>query len=150
MISLKKVGPLIYSNCHAQVDGLRILTPSSHELLQRVPRELEKLGRIGATCPAILLLSAYREWLNGSGRTHDFLRPIQSADRMFEAVDDCLVAAGHSVLASTASASTATTMMSTTQQTLLAAARFGRGFLSVMLAAPDKSHNIDSRKLDDL
>ncbi|VDD83465.1 unnamed protein product [Mesocestoides corti] len=129
-----------YVRIQAEVDGLRVLTPASHELIQRVPQELESLGRIGASCPAVLLLFAYREWEAGSGRAHDFLRSIHSAEKMHAAISDCLVAAGHCALASTE-----------TQKTLLAAAQFGRGFFSVMLAAPGVCANgVDSKMLDNL
>ncbi len=116
-----------------------MLTPSSHELIQRVPQELESLGRIGASSPAFLLLSAFREWEAGSGRAHDFLRPIQTCERMFEAIGACLTAAGHSALAS-----------GPAQKALLGAAQFGRGFLSVMLAVPGAANIVDAKMLDEL
>lgn len=125
------------SSSFLQVDGLRVLTPSSHELIQRVPEELESLGRIGASSSSFLLLSAYREWMENSGRAHDFLRPIQTTERMYEAVSACLTAAGHCASASVAN-----------QKALLGAAQFGRGFLSVMLATPGVKSTVDSKMLE--
>ncbi|BHF64295.1 Vacuolar protein sorting-associated protein 16 [Sparganum proliferum] len=122
-----------------EVDGLRILTPSSHELLQRVPSPLENLGRIGASCPAVLLLSAYKHWEERSGGAHEYLRSIQSGVRMLEAVSQCLDAACHSALAA-----------KSTAKALLSAARFGRGFLSVVLTSPDKAHGLDASKVNEL
>lgn len=125
-----------------QVDGLRVLTPSTHELIQRVPDELECLGRIGASSPAVHLYSAYREWLTGSGRAHAFLRPVftspDAARAMHDAVATCLKAAAHCAPASV-----------DVQQNLLAAAHFARGFLSLLLAAPCPK-DVDCSMIDSL
>ncbi|VDM32837.1 unnamed protein product [Hydatigera taeniaeformis] len=140
----KNVYELFYpSFVHIQpeVDGLRVLTPTTHEIIQRVPQELECLGRIGASSSAVLLLSAYREWEAGSGRAHEFLRPIHSASRMHDAVSACLLSAAQCVPASS----------SDFQRTLLAAAHFGRSFLSIILAFPSPgAKELDCSTLDNL
>ncbi|VDL98343.1 unnamed protein product [Schistocephalus solidus] len=138
----KNVYEFFYPTCihtEIEIDGLRILTPSSHELLQRVPSPLENLGRIGASCPAVLLLSAYKHWEERSGGAHEYLRSIQSGGRMLEAVAQCLDAACHCALAS-----------KSTAKALLNAARFGRGFLSVVLTSPEKAHGLDASKVNEL
>ncbi|VDK22888.1 unnamed protein product [Taenia asiatica] len=123
------------------VDGLRVLTPTTHEIIQRVPQELECLGRIGASSSAVLLLSAYREWEAGSGRAHEFLRPIYSASRMHDAVSACLRSAAQCAPASALDV----------QRTLLEAAHFGRGFLSIILAVPGPgAKELDCCALDNL
>ena len=114
----------------------------THELIQRVPQDLECLGRIGASNPAVLLLSAYREWETGSGRAHEFLRPIHSARRMHDAVFACLRAAAH--------CAPATQATSDVQRALLEAAHFGRSFLTVILAGPDTQKAVDCNMLDNL
>lgn len=124
------------------MDGIRVLTPTTHELIQRVPQDLECLGRIGASNPAVLLLSAYREWEAGSGRAHEYLRPIHSARNMHDAIFACLRAAAHCAPAAHTT--------SDVQSTLLAAAHFGRSFLSVILAAPDANIDVDCNMLDNL
>ncbi|EUB64267.1 Vacuolar protein sorting-associated protein [Echinococcus granulosus] len=122
------------------VDGLRVLTPATHEIIQRVPQELECLGRIGASSPAVLLLSAYREWEAGSGRAHEFLRPIHSAGRMHDAVSACLRSAAQCAPSSALDV----------QRTLLAAAHFGRGFLSILAAPGSGAKDLDCGTLDNL
>ncbi|VUZ48753.1 unnamed protein product [Hymenolepis diminuta] len=141
----KNIYELFYpSLVHIQpeIDGLRVLTLSSHEIIQRVPHELECLGRIGASSPAVHLFSAYREWLAGSGRAHEFLRPVltspNAAREMHGAVAACLRAAAHCAPTSTDA-----------QQNLLAAAHFARGFLSLLLAAPS-AKNVDCSMIDSL
>ncbi|KAL5110401.1 hypothetical protein TcWFU_005446 [Taenia crassiceps] len=140
----KNVYELFYpSFVHIQpeVDGLRVLTPTTHEIIQRVPQDLEALGRIGASSSAVLLLSAYREWEAGSGRAHEFLRPIHSASRMHDAVSACLRSAAQCAPASA----------SDVQRTLLEAAHFGRGFLSIILSVPGPgARDIDCCALDNL
>ncbi|KAM7537832.1 hypothetical protein Aperf_G00000069416 [Anoplocephala perfoliata] len=141
----KNIYELFYpSLVHIQpeIDGLRVLTPSTHEIVQRVPDELECLGRIGASSPAVHLYSAYREWLAGSGRAHEFLRPVltspDAARVMHDAVAACLKAAAHCAPAS-----------ADVQQNLLAAAHFARGFLSLLLTAPS-AKNVDCSMIDSL
>lgn len=41
-----------------EIDGVRILSPSKHELLQKVPETLEEIFRIGANGPAAMLYEA--------------------------------------------------------------------------------------------
>ncbi|CAH8481740.1 unnamed protein product [Dicrocoelium dendriticum] len=103
-----------------ELDSVRILTPTAHKLLQRVPPALEALGRIGASCPATWLVSANASLKAGSGRANDYLLPIQSSRQMLEGISHCLEAASHAVLDTEC------------QQSLLEAAHMGLIFLSAL------------------
>ncbi|KAF8568654.1 hypothetical protein P879_05704 [Paragonimus westermani] len=119
-----------------EVDSVRILTPTAHKLLQRVPPALEALGRIGASSPATWLLSASASLRAGSGRTNDYLLLIRTARQMIEAISHCLEAASHSVLDVEC------------QQALLEAARMGRIFLSAMFTDPkDRPTDAELKRL---
>uniref|UniRef100_A0A5K4EKW3 Vacuolar protein sorting-associated protein 16 homolog n=1 Tax=Schistosoma mansoni TaxID=6183 RepID=A0A5K4EKW3_SCHMA len=108
--------------CLAQeIDGIRILSPTSHELLQRVPSPLESLGRIGASCPATWLLSASKSLKINCGRTNDYLLPIKQPNEMIDAISHCIEAACHA------------TVDPICQQELLESAHLGRGLLSAMM-----------------
>ncbi|TPP63637.1 Vacuolar protein sorting-associated protein 16 protein [Fasciola gigantica] len=114
-----------------EFDGVRILTPTSHEFLQRVPPALEALGRIGASCPATWLLSASTNLKLGSGRTNDYLMPIKDARQMSEAISHCIEAACHA------------SFDPDCQKSLLEAANMGRIFMSAMFM--DKELSIDKK-----
>ncbi|CAH8558381.1 unnamed protein product [Schistosoma haematobium] len=103
------------------IDGIRILSPTSHELLQRVPSPLESLGRIGASCPATWLLSASKSLKINCGRTNDYLLPIKQPNQMIDAISHCIEAACHA------------TVDPICQQELLESAHLGRGLLSAMM-----------------
>ncbi|VDP26552.1 unnamed protein product [Schistosoma margrebowiei] len=81
-----------------EIDGIRILSPTSHELLQRVPSPLESLGRIGASCPATWLLSASKSLKINCGRTNDYLLPIKQPNQMIDAISHCIEAACHATV----------------------------------------------------
>ncbi|CAH8546484.1 unnamed protein product [Schistosoma guineensis] len=104
-----------------EIDGIRILSPTSHELLQRVPSPLESLGRIGASCPATWLLSASKSLKINCGRTNDYLLPIKQPNQMIDAISHCIEAACHA------------TVDPICQQELLESAHLGRGLLSAMV-----------------
>ncbi|KER31198.1 hypothetical protein T265_13025, partial [Opisthorchis viverrini] len=108
------------------MDAVRMLTPTSHKLLQRVPPALEALGRIGASCPATWLLSASANLQLGSGRANDYLLPIRTSRQLTEAISHCIEAASHAVLDPKC------------QQNLLEAAHMGRIFLSAMFTDPEE------------
>lgn len=108
-----------------EIDGLRVITPISHELLQRVPPALESLGRIGASCPATWLISACTSLKTKYERTTEYLMPIRHAKQMIEAIAHCTEAACHAVLDHAC------------QKDLLEAAHMGRIFLSAMFTDAD-------------
>lgn len=126
---------MVLSNFCSQFDGVRILTPTSHELLQRVPPALEALGRIGASCPATWLLSASTSLKSGSGRTNDYLMPIKDAKQMSEAISHCIEAACHA------------SFDPECQKSLLQAANMGRIFMSAMFTDDELSVDKKAKQL---
>ncbi|XP_015880079.3 protein VACUOLELESS1 [Ziziphus jujuba] len=98
-----------------ECDGVRILSNSSMEFLQRVPDSTESIFKIGSTSPAALLYDALDHFDRRSAKADENLRLIRSS--LPEAVESCIDAAGHEfdVLR---------------QRTLLRAASYGQAFCS--------------------
>ncbi|BBG99776.1 vacuoleless1 [Prunus dulcis] len=98
-----------------ECDGVRILSNSSMEFLQRVPDSTESIFKIGSTSPAALLYDALDHFDRQSAKADENLRLIRPS--LPEAVEACIDAAGHEfdVLR---------------QRTLLRAASYGQAFCS--------------------
>ncbi|KAI0208263.1 hypothetical protein LSAT2_007080 [Lamellibrachia satsuma] len=75
------------------LDGLRIIGQYSHEFLQRVPKAVEDILKIGSMASGALLYEAIKEFQKGSQRADEYIRLIQ--DTLDEAVAQCIEAAGH-------------------------------------------------------
>ncbi|KAL3319546.1 Vacuolar protein sorting-associated protein 16 [Cichlidogyrus casuarinus] len=106
-----------------ELDGVRILSPTHHKFIQRVPRHLEMIGQIGPPTSAKLLTSMSESLELKTGHANDFLEKIKTAAILFEAIDDCLNAASQEAICEIAVA-----------QQLLRAAKTGICFLSIMIA----------------
>lgn len=98
-----------------ECDGVRILSNSNMEFLQRVPDSTESIFKIGSTSPAALLYDALDHFDRRSAKADENLRLIRSS--LPEAVETCIDAAGHEFDISR-------------QRTLLRAASYGRAFCS--------------------
>ncbi|XP_062009057.1 protein VACUOLELESS1 [Rosa rugosa] len=98
-----------------ECDGVRILSNSSMEFLQRVPDSTESIFKIGSTSPAALLFDALDHFDRRSAKADENLRLIRAS--LSEAVEACIDAAGHEFDLSR-------------QQTLLRAASYGQAFCS--------------------
>ncbi|XP_019464204.1 PREDICTED: protein VACUOLELESS1 [Lupinus angustifolius] len=98
-----------------ECDGVRILSNSSMEFLQRVPDSTVSIFTIGSTSPAALLYDALDHFDRRSSKADENLRLIRSS--LPEAVEACVDAAGHEFDVSR-------------QQTLLRAASYGQAFCS--------------------
>ncbi|OMO95888.1 hypothetical protein CCACVL1_05201 [Corchorus capsularis] len=98
-----------------ECDGVRILSNTSMEFLQRVPDSTVSIFKIGSTSPAALLYDALDHFDRRSAKADENLRLIRSS--LPEAVEACIDAAGHEfdVLR---------------QKTLLRAASYGQAFCS--------------------
>ncbi|KAK9286019.1 hypothetical protein L1049_025222 [Liquidambar formosana] len=98
-----------------ECDGVRILSNTSMEFLQRVPDSTVSIFKIGSTLPAALLYDALDHFDRRSAKADENLRLIRSS--LPEAVEACIDAAGHEfdVLR---------------QRTLLRAASYGEAFSS--------------------
>ncbi|KAG0454964.1 hypothetical protein HPP92_024256 [Vanilla planifolia] len=98
-----------------ECDGVRILSNSSVEFLQRVPDSSVSIFQIGSTRPAALLYDALEHFDKRSAKADENLRMIRAS--LPEAVEACIDAAGHEFDVSR-------------QRTLLRAACYGRAFCS--------------------
>ncbi|XP_057461359.1 protein VACUOLELESS1 [Actinidia eriantha] len=98
-----------------ECDGVRILTNTSLEFLQRVSDSTESIFKIGSTLPAALLYDALDHFDRRSAKADENLRLIRSS--LPEAVEACIDAAGHEFDVSR-------------QRTLLRAASYGQAFCS--------------------
>ncbi|XP_058788264.1 protein VACUOLELESS1-like [Vicia villosa] len=96
-------------------DGVRILSNTSMEFLQRVPDSTVSIFTIGSTSPAGLLYDALDHFDRRSAKADENLRLIKSS--LPEAVEACVDAAGHEFDVSR-------------QKTLLRAASYGQAFCS--------------------
>ncbi|XAR49507.1 hypothetical protein NMG60_11032733 [Bertholletia excelsa] len=98
-----------------ECDGVRILSNTSMEFLQRVPDSTVSIFKIGSTLPAALLYDALDHFDRQSAKADENLRLIRSS--LPEAVETCIDAAGHEFDVSR-------------QRTLLRAASYGQAFCS--------------------
>ncbi|KAK2188750.1 hypothetical protein NP493_123g03022 [Ridgeia piscesae] len=98
-----------------EADGLRIIGQYSHEFLQRVPKAIEDILKIGSMASGALLYEAIKEFQKGSQRADEYIRLIR--ETLDEAVAQCIEAAGHEWEPSK-------------QKMLLRAATFGKCFLT--------------------
>ncbi|CAL9166156.1 unnamed protein product [Musa hybrid cultivar] len=98
-----------------ECDGVRLLSNSSMEFLQRVPDSTVSIFQVGSTLPAALLYDALEHFDRCSSKADENLRLIRSS--LAEAVETCIDAAGHEFDVSR-------------QRTLLRAASYGRAFCS--------------------
>nr|BAJ33734.1 unnamed protein product [Eutrema halophilum] len=96
-----------------ECDGVRILSNTSLEFLQRVPDSTESIFKIGSTSPAALLYDALDHFDRRSAKADENLRLIRSS--LSEAVESCIDAAGHEFDV-------------TRQRALLRAASYGQAF----------------------
>ncbi|XP_063068517.1 vacuolar protein sorting-associated protein 16 homolog [Engraulis encrasicolus] len=100
-----------------ELDGVRLISSTHHELLQEVPSACEEIFKIASMAPGALLLEAHKEYEKESQKADEYLREIKEQSLLGEAVRQCVEAAGHE-------------HEPDTQKTLLRAASFGKCFLS--------------------
>lgn len=118
-----------------ELDGIRIINKTHHELLQEVPGACEEIFKIASMAPGALLLEAYKEYEKKSQKSDEYLREITEQNLLGEAVKQCVEAAGHE-------------HEPETQKTLLRAASFGKCFLSSFPPEPFVSMCRDLRVLN--
>ncbi|KFP03155.1 Vacuolar protein sorting-associated protein 16, partial [Calypte anna] len=99
-----------------ELDGVRILSRSSHEFLQEIPEPSQEIFRIASMAPGALLLEAQKEYEKESQKADEYLREIKEQKLLPEAVRQCIEAAGYE-------------HEPDTQKSLLRAASFGKCFL---------------------
>lgn len=96
-----------------ECDGVRILSNSTMEFLQRVPDSTVSIFQIGSTEPGSILYDALDHFDRHSAKADENLRMVRS--KLPEAIEACIDAAGHEFDVSR-------------QRTLLRAASYGRAF----------------------
>ncbi len=97
-----------------EIDGVRIISQSQCEFLERVPPATEEIFSIGSTSPAALLYDASENFENRNPKADELVRQIKSQLR--EAVDTCIEAVSFEFRVDE-------------QRKLLKAAAFGKSFL---------------------
>lgn len=78
-----------------EVDGLRIITNTTHELLQQVPDVVTDIFQIGSDAAGALLLEAIKEFDRKSHKADEYLKVLRDRSDLENAVLQCIEAAGH-------------------------------------------------------
>lgn len=99
-----------------EINGIRTLTNEKHDFFTKVPRVAVDIFRIGSTSPAAILRDCVDQLERKSPKADENLLII--GDRLAEAVDDCIEAAGYEFEAHW-------------QKKLLKAASFGKSALDM-------------------
>ncbi|PSN30635.1 Vacuolar protein sorting-associated protein 16 [Blattella germanica] len=97
-----------------EMDGVRILSTYSHEMIQKVPLVVQQIFRINSTEPGSYLLEASKQFQKRSHRADEYIRLVK--DRLDIAVKQCIEAAGYE-------------FDTFNQEMLIRAAQFGKGFV---------------------
>ncbi|ODM96537.1 Vacuolar protein sorting-associated protein 16 [Orchesella cincta] len=97
-----------------EIDCVRVVGNTTHEIIQKVPRETNSVFGIGSVEPGSVLFLASNEYAKGSHKADEYIRTISN---MNKAVEECISAAGHE-------------FYPPTQKLLLKAAQFGKCFLT--------------------
>uniref|UniRef100_A0A803MTD0 Protein VACUOLELESS1 n=1 Tax=Chenopodium quinoa TaxID=63459 RepID=A0A803MTD0_CHEQI len=77
----------------SECDGVRVLSNTNMEFLQRVPDSMVSIFKIGSTTPAALLYDALDHFDRRSAKADENLRMIRSS--LPEAIEACIDAAGY-------------------------------------------------------
>ncbi|KAM6346728.1 vacuolar protein sorting-associated protein 16 homolog isoform 3-T3 [Podargus strigoides] len=78
-----------------ELDGVRILSRTSHEFLHEIPEASQEIFRIASMAPGALLLEAQKEYEKESQKADEYLREIKDQKLLPEAVSQCIEAAGY-------------------------------------------------------
>lgn len=76
-----------------EMDCLRVIGGTFHELLQMVPPPVQRIRAIGSTKPAATLATAAHKFESGEADCDELLRSLKRDGLLGEAVADCLAAA---------------------------------------------------------
>uniref|UniRef100_A0A1A9UWX3 Vacuolar protein sorting-associated protein 16 homolog n=1 Tax=Glossina austeni TaxID=7395 RepID=A0A1A9UWX3_GLOAU len=104
----------------SEMDGVRILTYNSHEMIQKLPKCVQNIFAINSQEPSSFLFEAQKKFQEKSYQADEYLSLFR--DRMDAAVDECIEAAGYE-------------FCTITQKSLMRTSYFGKGFIA--------SHNPD-------
>ncbi|XP_049789392.1 vacuolar protein sorting-associated protein 16 homolog isoform X2 [Schistocerca nitens] len=76
-----------------EMDGVRVLSLFSHEMIQKVPVVVQEIFRINSNDPGSYLFEASKQFQKGSHRADEYIRIVK--DKLEEAVKNCIEAAGY-------------------------------------------------------
>ncbi|XP_066993327.2 vacuolar protein sorting-associated protein 16 homolog isoform X2 [Anabrus simplex] len=76
-----------------EMDGVRVLSAFTHEMIQKVPVVVQQIFRINSTQPGSYLLEASRQFQKQSHRADEYIRLVK--DQLDVAVKHCIEAAGY-------------------------------------------------------
>ncbi|XP_031845297.1 vacuolar protein sorting 16 [Nomia melanderi] len=96
-----------------EIDGVRVLSATSHEMIQKVPNVVQKIFRINSTDPASYLLEASKQFQKKSHKADSYIDLVK--DKLDTAIIACIDGASHE-------------FDFNTQKLLMRAAKFGKGF----------------------
>lgn len=96
-----------------EIDGVRVISGTSHEMLQKVPNVVQKIFRINSTDSASYLLEASKQYNKKSHKADSYIDLVKN--KLDIAIKDCVNAASHE-------------FDCYTQKLLMKAAKFGKGF----------------------
>ncbi|XP_026744401.1 vacuolar protein sorting-associated protein 16 homolog [Trichoplusia ni] len=97
-----------------EMDCVRVVSESTHELVQKVPQVVEKIFRINSTAAGSYLLEASRQFQNHSHKADEYIRLVKPD--LFTAVQNCIEAAAFE-------------FHPDVQKMLIRAAQFGKCFI---------------------
>ncbi|XP_050500351.1 vacuolar protein sorting-associated protein 16 homolog [Diabrotica virgifera virgifera] len=97
-----------------EIDGIRIVSNTQHELLQKVPESVQKIYRINSTEPGSFLLEASKQFQRGSHKANEYICLVKNDLEI--AVNQCIEAVGYE-------------FDTEIQQMLIRAAQFGKCFI---------------------
>ncbi|SPP80809.1 vacuolar protein sorting-associated protein 16 homolog [Drosophila guanche] len=98
----------------AEMDGVRIITQSSHEMIQRLPKCVENIFAVNSQEPASYLFEAQKKFEEKSYKSDEYLSMCR--DKIELAVTECIEAASFE-------------FCTETQKSLLRTANFGKAFV---------------------
>lgn len=76
-----------------EIDGVRVLSSSSHEMIQKVPNVVQRIFRINSTDPASYLLEASKQFQKKSHKADSYIDLVK--DKLDSAIKACIDGASH-------------------------------------------------------
>lgn len=76
-----------------EIDGVRVLSAFSHEMVQKVPNVVQRIFRINSTDPASYLLEASKQFQRKSHKADSYIDLVK--DKLNAAVKACIDGASH-------------------------------------------------------
>ncbi|XP_015782165.1 vacuolar protein sorting-associated protein 16 homolog [Tetranychus urticae] len=98
-----------------EIDGIRVITNDTNEIIQKVPDPLVQVFKIGSLAPGALLMEANKEYERRVHKANEYIRLLSERNEINSAVIQCTLAAAHEFQVSS-------------EKMLLRAASFGKLF----------------------